>query len=151
MKKIKEIFAKINKKILFIVLGAIAGIALITGLVFLGIHIFKGKSQEEILTDKMKDMAASFYKDFYYEQVGSNEEERTEFLKKYEKLGFKVNLDNLSRYKGDDSEKILKDFVNDKTNKKCDKYKSQAIIYPKKPYKNNSFTIKIELDCGFKK
>lgn len=136
-----------NKKIM-ILISVVILIALIVSFIL----IFGGKkelSQQEKLTNKMKEMAESFYQNFYYDQVGSNDSERQEFLKKYETIGFKVNLDNLSRYTDIDSEQILKDFVNDKTNEQCDKYQSQAIIYPKDPYSKTSYTIEIQLYCGF--
>lgn len=136
-----------NKKIM-ILISAVILIALIVSFIL----IFGGKkelSQQEKLTNKMKEMAENFYQNFYYDQVGSNDVERTTFLKKYETIGFKVNLDNLSRYLDGNSEEILKEFINDKTKQDCDKYQSQAVIYPKEPFAKTSYTIEIQLYCGF--
>lgn len=148
MKKIKDIISKINKKTLIIILGVVVALVLV---IILVCTLTKGKSQEAKLTDKMEEMAAVFYKDFYYNQLGSNDEERIEFVKKYENMGLKINLDNLSRYNNDNSEEVLKEFVNKKTGKECDKYQTQAIIYPQEPFNNTSFKIEVELECGFKK
>ena len=38
-------------------------------------------------------MGKDFYENFYYEQVGSTDEERADFLSKYESIGIKINLD----------------------------------------------------------
>lgn len=142
MKKIKEIMK--NKIIIvFIVSILLIGIIIIISLTT------NKNSQKQELTKKMKEMGKEFYENFYYKQIGSTDEERKEFLKKFETIGIKVNLDNLSRYKSNDTGKILKDFVNKKTNKECDKINTQVIIYPKEPYNQNSYSLDVNLECDF--
>ena len=71
------------------------------------------------------------------------------FLEKYKDIGIKVSLDNLSRYKKDDMDDILKQFVNDKTKEECDRNSSMVIIYPKDPYGQKDYTVDAILVCGF--
>ena len=94
-------------------------------------------------------MGKDFYENFYYEQVGSTNEERANFLSKYESIGIKINLDNLSRYDNNKNADKLNEFVNKKTNKSCDKVNTKVTIYPKKPYNKTSYKIETQLDCGF--
>ena len=56
-----------------------------------------------------------------------------------------------SRKKNDNnknSDKINK-FVNNKTNKACDRTNTRVIVYPQKPYNQTSYKIETQLDCGF--
>lgn len=145
-KKLKKI--KFNKKVLMLI-GVILIAVIIVSLV---LGLSKGKkSQKEILTSELEALGIDFYENFYYDQISSDEDERIEFLKKYKDIGIKINLDNLSRFKTDETKKILKKFVNDKTKKECDKTNSMVIIYPKKPYEKDSYSIDVVLDCGYEK
>lgn len=136
-----------NKKIIIICSVIVA--------IILAILIFsllaKGDSQEKKLTEKMETMGRQFYEEFYYEQVGKSEEEKKSFVKKYETIGIKVSLSNLSRYNTQNSEEILKEFVNSKTKESCDKDNSKVIIYPQSPYEKNNYKIEVKLECGFTK
>ena len=60
-----------------------------------------------------------------------------------------MSLDNLARYKKDESEEIIKKFVNSKTNHEWDKTNSMVIIYPKEPYGKKNYRIDTNLVCGF--
>ena len=75
------------------------------------------KNESQKLTKELKELGISFYEDFYYNQIGKTDEEKKTFLEKYTDIGIKVSLDNLARYKKDESEEIIKKFVNSKTNK----------------------------------
>ena len=70
-------------------------------------------------------------------------------LKKYEELGIKVNLDNLSRYNNKENEELVKTFVNNKNNEACNLQDTKVIIYPKSPYNKTDYTIEVQLVCGF--
>lgn len=142
MKKIKEILK--NKKIVIPILCLIA--CGIVAIIIFG--RFEG-SQEKKLTSKLQEMGKDFYENFYYQQVGSTNEERIKFLKKFETIGIKVNLDNLSRYNLKDSEQVLSQFVNKKNNTNCDKTNTQVIIYPVEPYNQDSYNLEVHLECGF--
>lgn len=142
MKKLKSK----NKKILLVV-GIILVIILLVVVLFL---VFNNKENEsEKLSASLKELGIEFYEEFYYKQIGQNDKERQEFLEKYKDIGIKVNLDSLSRYKKEDSEKILEEFVNGKTEEACDKTNSMVVIYPKEPYGNEDYTIDAILVCGF--
>ena len=86
---------KLNKKSITIILSCL--IVVIAAIVIC-ILFFNKNNQEKILTNKLGEMGTEFYEEFYYNQIGSNDEERSNFLKKFESTGIKVNLDNLSRY-----------------------------------------------------
>ena len=135
-------------KILAIVCTAISIILIIIGLV---ISIFNGNMgvEKDEMTIYLEKMGKEFYEDFYYKQIGQTDKERHEFLEKYKDIGIKVNLDSLSRYKKEDSEKILEEFVNSKTEEACDKTNSMVVIYPKEPYGNEDYRIDAILVCGF--
>lgn len=141
----KKVITRLNKKICFI---AIAALILIIAASL--IIVFSSKeSEEDKLNNMLKELGVNFYENFYYDQVGANDIEKEEFAKKYETIGIKVNLDNLSRLDYGDNKKIIDNFVNSKTKKECDKLNTRVIIYPKAPYKKDSYDIKTELVCGF--
>lgn len=142
--KIKNI--KFNKKtIIIIAIVLVIVVAIIFGLTFLK----KEDSQEQKLTNELKELGVDFYENFYYDQISSDDKERSEFLEKYVDIGIKINLDNLSRFKTEETEEIVKKFVNDDTKKECDRTSSMVIIYPKEPYEKDSYTIDVILECGY--
>lgn len=141
---------KLNKNVL-IIIASILLVVLVVLVVVVVNPFAKKLSQEEEFKKKIETMGAEFYEDLYYKQVETLGDEKADFLKKFETIGIKVDLGNLSRYKGEDSEKILKEFVNKKTNEACDKTKTQAIIYPQAPYDKDSYKIEVNLVCGFEK
>lgn len=141
----KKVITRLNRKNCFI---AITALILIIAIILIIIFNSK-KSEEDKLNDMLKELGVNFYENFYYDQVGTNDTERKEFVKKYETIGIKVNLDNLSRLNSDESKKMVDKFVNSKTKKECDKSNTRVIIYPKTPYEKDSYDIKTELVCGF--
>ena len=141
----KKIITRLNKKNCFI---AITALILIIAIILIIILIPK-KSEEDKLNDMLKELGINFYENFYYDQVGTNDTEKKEFVKKYETIGIKINFDNLSRFNSDNNKKIIDKFVNSKTKKECDKLSTRVIIYPKSPYEKDSYNIKTELICGF--
>lgn len=144
MKKIKEFIKKIDRK--YYLIAGIVVIILIVGLII--VVSGKGKeSESQKLSSELKNLGIDFYENFYYKQIGTDDKERKEFLEKYTNIGIKVSLDNLVRYKKDDT--ILEKFVNSKTKKECDKTSSMVVIYPKEPYGKNNYTIDAMLVCGF--
>ncbi len=139
---------KLNKNVL-IIIASILLVVLVVLVVVVVNPFGKKLSQEEEFKKKIETMGAEFYEDLYYKQVETLGDEKANFLKKFETIGIKVDLGNLSRYKGEDSEKILKEFVNKKTDEACDKTKTQAIIYPQAPYDKKSYKVEVNLVCGF--
>lgn len=138
---------KKNKKVL-IIAGVVVAIILLVVILFL---IFGGnnKNQSQELSSSLKDLGITFYEDFYYNQIGSNDEERREFLEKYKDIGIKVSLDSLSRHKKDETKQILEEFVNEETGEECDKNSSMVVIYPREPYGKKDYSIDAKLICGF--
>ena len=128
-----------NNGIICIVIGVVLVVALIVAACI----IFPGQGAQYV------GMGKDFYENFYYEQVGSTDEERADFLSKYESIGIKINLDNLSRYGENKNADEISKFVNQKTKKACDKTNTKVVIYPQKPYNKTSYKIETQLDCGF--
>jgi len=147
LNKIKKVLKKIFKnKIVLIVLGVVLVIMLVLFLIF---GLKKEENQSIVLSNSLKELGVEFYEDFYYKQIGKNDKERKEFLEKYKDIGIKVNLDSLSRYKTEETDKILKEFVNKKTEEECDKTNSMVVIYPKESYGKKDYSIDAQLVCGF--
>lgn len=122
-------------------------------LVILGLSFIKGgsKSQESTLHKKIETVGTDFYENFYYDQISSNktDEELVEFLQRFEEMGIKVDLDNLSRYDTDKYPNLIDEFVNKEADIKCDVRNTKAIIYPKEPFGKEDYNIEVDLDCGF--
>ncbi len=131
------------KKIIFMIL-----IFIIAGVLF---FILKNNinNQEKNLRNLLKQMGSDFYENYYYDALDDDVSIRQTFLKKYETIGIKINLDNLSRYSALNNRDNLEKFVNNKTNQECDKIDTKAIIYPKYPFEKKSYEIDVELSCGF--
>lgn len=141
-----SVLKKLDKKFYILIFVII----LILIIAFFIININKKEiSEEERLSNLLIKMSSEFYENFYYDQIGSTEEERINFVKKYETIGIKFNLDNLSRYNSDENNELIKEFINSNTNLECNRVNTKAIIYPVEPYSKKSYNIKIELDCGF--
>lgn len=145
MKKIN--LKKLNKKQCYIIGGIVLLLIVIISLFLIFNNHSKNESQK--LSKELKELGISFYEDFYYNQIGKTDDEKKTFLEKYTDIGIKVSLDNLARYKKDESEEITKKFVNSKTNQECDKTNSMVIIYPKEPYGKKDYRIDANLVCGF--
>lgn len=145
MKKIN--LKKLNKKHYYIIGGVVLLIIIIISLFMIFGH--RSKSESQKLSNELKQLGISFYEDFYYKQIGKTDEEKKAFLEKYTDIGIKVSLDNLARHKKDETETILKKFVNSKTNTECDRNSSMVIIYPKEPYGKKDYRIDTDLVCGF--
>lgn len=146
MKKDVKETNKDNKKLIgFIIAGVIVVAIIIVGVLF---FLNKKDNQKELETS-LTEMGREFYEDFYYEQVGSSADERTNLLSKFTDIGIKVDLDNLGRYKNGEFKEKISEFKNNKTDEKCNKTNTKVVIYPKSPYGKTDYTIKTELECGF--
>lgn len=140
MLKVKE-FIKENQKKILIINGSLIVFFLIFIVI---INISYGNKKE--LEKELISLGRNFYENEYYPLLSSNENDRKEFLTKLEKIGLNFNLDFL--IKSDSNKKDFK-FINSKTNKECDKIKTQVIITPKANYSKKDYNIKAELVCGF--
>lgn len=101
------------------------------------------------LEDTLISMGRDFYENYYYDKTGKNDDERKDFLKKFEKQGIKINLDNLGRYDSSTNKEKLKEFVNPTTEESCNYQNTKAIIYPKGNFGKTDYDIEVILDCGF--
>lgn len=138
----KNFLSKIkkNKKIVFIIIIVLVLLIVLYGVFF--------RTNEKKLEKTLKDWGKDFYENYYYDLMGDNEEERSNEAKKYEDMGIKIDLDNLSRYNEDDQKKIEM-FVNSKTKEECNKYNTRVIIFPNGSYGKKNYKVEVELDCGF--
>lgn len=126
------------------------GVALVAIIVVVAVVIFTGgPNQESKLKNKLELLGSDFYENFYYEQIGSTQGEKEEFLAKFKDLGIKVNLDNLIRHKNEEQAELQKEFVNEKTNQECNAQNTKVVIYPKESYGKKDYKIEVILDCGF--
>lgn len=138
--KLKE-----NKKIAIII-----AVALVILIAIICALLFSKKSNEEILKVNMEKIGKTFYEDYYYPSQEKSQEDVKAFLEKFQQNGIKINLTNLAKVSKID-QSLINDMVNAKTKKKCDFDKTYVTIYPKKPFKKDSYKMKVDLDCGFEK
>ena len=114
MNKVKDFF-KDKKKILIVVFGVIVLILA----VLLVMKVLSKDNAKNNLEDTLISMGRDFYENYYYDKTGKNADERKEFLKKFEKQGIKIDLDNLGRYNSNTNKEKLKEFVNPTTEESC--------------------------------
>ena len=139
----KEVKKECNKKHIYIICAAIAVILLV-------VIIFMIKNNNKSRIEKsIKNMGKQFYTEYYYPQITKNKSKKeiSNILSKFEKSGIKINLKNLSVYKGGTFKKEIDTFKN--KDKECSKEKTKVIIRPSKPYGKNDYKIEVELNCGF--
>lgn len=141
---LKDFFSKKNN----IIITAVVALVLVAGIILL--VVFTSNNQEKELTKELETIGRNFYEDFYYSQIGENDEERATFLSKYSTIGIKVDLENLARTL-DNKEETLAKFVNKKTKQSCHLTNSKVTIYPQDPYGKTNYKIDVTLDCGFEK
>jgi len=133
-----------------------AKVTLITALIILLIAIIyllsysREMKEKQNLTNKLYNVASEFYKDYYYQVVGNSDEERASYVSRFNETGITISLEDMVKYKLDDSESILNEFKNYKTKANCDYENTQVIIYPYDPYGVEDFNIDATLVCGFK-
>lgn len=145
-----------NKKAISV--GAVAFILVVV--VIVGATLLFGKShalpnQEEVLENKMKELAKDFYENRYYPGLTDpktnkpkSDDEKKDTVKKYKDTGITISLAAIVRlYSDEDKENILNEFKNE--DKDCDYSKTNVVIYPKDPYTIDSYDVKVNLSCGF--
>ena len=131
-------------------IGIIAGVAVVVIALVVGIILFLNRSNEKTLTANLNKLGKQFYEEFYYPSQEKSQEDVKAFVKKFEKTGIKVNLENIAKVSKVDQD-LVKAMVNSKTKKECDKTGSYVIIYPEKPYGKSNYKIEVNLECGFTK
>ncbi len=165
MNNIKEFITKNKKMVGFIIAGVIV-ITLAVGIIILipdskasktGYTPTKnefGKSLNFFERKKVTDMESTliamgrdFYENLYYEQIAKTDEDRAKAASKYQNLGIKINVDNLSRYKSDVNNEALDAIINPATGETCNKENTKVIIYPNGNFGRTEYDIKVEFDC----
>ena len=136
-----------GKKKLLKIIGA--AVVVIAGIVVGAILLFGGNNEKK-LTSNLTTLGKQFYEEFYYPSQEKSQEDVKAFVKKFEKTGIKVNLENIAKV-GKVDQDLVKGMVNNKSKKECDKTASYVVIKPKKPYGKTDYTIEVNLECGFKK
>ena len=131
-------------------IGIIAGAAVVVIAIVVGLILFLNRSNEKQLNANLTKLGKQFYEDFYYPSQEKSQEDVKAFVKKFEKTGIKVNLENIKKISKIDK-KLADSLINSKTKKECDAKESYVIIYPEKPYGKTNYKIEAHLECGFKK
>ncbi len=137
-----------DKKKIGIIAGvAVVVIALIVGGIFLIKSLLPNESE---LKNNLSTLGKQFYEEFYYPSQEKSQEDVKAFVKKFEKTGIKINLENIAKISKVDKN-LVDSMVNKKTKEKCDAKQSTVTIYPEKPYGKSNYKIEVNLECGFKK
>ena len=131
-------------------IGIIAGAAVVVIGIVVALIFILGGNNEKKLNANLTTLGKQFYEEFYYPSQEKSQEDVKAFVKKFEKTGIKVNLENIAKVSKVDKD-LVKSMVNSKTKKDCDKSESYVIIYPEKPYGKTNYKIEVTLDCGFNK
>ena len=136
MKKGKRITAWILLIIVLVILG------------FLSIVFFKNlknQNEDDFVSD-LNEMGSEVYAIYYYDEIAKEktDDELKAYLKKFEEIGLKFDLVQLSNY-SDDYAKKIDNFI--RVHKDCSKEDTMVIIYPKEPYSSTDFTTEIQMEC----
>ena len=105
--------------------------------------------EEKKLKTYLQEMGIDFYENFYYEQVGKNEQERKQVLEKFKDIGIKISLSNLEKYNTEANKEKIDAFLNNKEVVDCNKENTKIIIYPEEPYKADNYHFELNLVCEF--
>ncbi len=135
MKKNKNVVALIILIILLMILGLLS---------FIFFNNLKEEDKNYVST--FTQMGSEIYSNYYYKIISSNKtkEVTSQYLKKYETLGLKFDLVQLSKY-SDEFKDTIDNFI--KENEKCKKEDVIITIFPKDPYGSNDYTSELKLDC----
>lgn len=149
MSKIKNIILtdKQKKLALYIGIGLVILIVIVLTIVISNSNK-KELSEKERLTNYLEKQAKDFYQNEYYQQVSELTDDMSVFLANFEKEGINMSINVLIENDAISDEEAKQNMKNKDTNTKCDYDNTKAVIYPKSPYKKNSYDIRIQLDCG---
>lgn len=131
-------------------IGIIAGACVVVIAIVVGLILFLGGSNEKKLNANLTKLGRQFYEEFYYPSQEKSQSDVKEFVKKFEKTGIKINLENIAKISKVDKA-LVDSMVNKKTKEKCDAKNTTVTIYPEKPYGKSDYKIEVNLECGFKK
>ncbi len=135
----KKIFLLILLIVLLIALGFLS---------FVFFSNMKEKQKDEYINE-FTTMGETLYSDYYYKVLSIDKpgEELTKFLKKFDVIGLKFDLNSIQTYSKDYNQKV-EEFIKKYDN--CKKEDVVVTIFPKSPYGNTDFNSKIQIDCKTK-
>lgn len=118
-------------------------ILIIILVIFLGwlIIIKSGGSKRVNATNKLNDLAKTFYSYYYEENKLSTEEATKQSLSQWKDIGITINLKNLKIYMDSRKTEDYSLFNN------CDEDKTKIVVYPISPYGENDFKTETSLIC----
>lgn len=134
-----------NKRYIILSVIVLSIILLISGIILFN-NIRKNK-EEDKLYNQLNSVVKDYYKDYYYNTLGDNEDIRKSNAEKLKHVGIKITLYDLSNYKSN-NEDILSLFKNAQTKADCDYNKTTITIYPIEPYGREDIKIDSNLVCG---
>lgn len=120
-------------------------VVVIVALVVIIVFLFARNTQAHLNTT-LESMGRDWYENFYWQNVGSDDKSRTDFLSRYKDIGIKVDLDNLGRYNSDVNSSKVAEFHPDSDNG-CDSKKTMVTIKPQDPYGKSDYKIETTLSC----
>ena len=148
---LRKMFNSKNKKrSIGIICGVVALIVVIVLVLIFNPFGGKNKKIEKQLTARLEELGKNFYENYYYNQLGKDDDAKKEFVKGYAHGGIKIDLANIARTNTTEADKIIAEFKN-ANGDACDTSESKVIIYPKEPYGSKDYTIKVHLECNFGK
>lgn len=138
-----------NKKIILW-----AGLILITILLIAGLTVLTKdkatytKNEQERLSNYIEKKSKNFYENIYYPQLSDIVDEVDTFLQNFEEEGIPLSINVLIEQNVITEEEAQKEMKNKDNNTQCDFNNTKAVIYPKNPYKKDSYKLEIRLDCN---
>lgn len=140
---------KQKKIVLYIGIGVLVLITLV--IIFIFSNDKKNITEKERLTNYLQDKAESFYKNDYYPQIAELTEDMATFLANFQDEGISMSINVLIDNIVMTEEEAKENMKNKENGTVCDYNNTKAVIYPQKPYKKDSYKIRIQLDCGLDK
>lgn len=141
----KEFFN--NKKNIFYLV--ILVILIIIFCVLLYLRNNNSTNQKDEIKKYLETTVKDYYEEKYYDQVSSYTGDIEQFLKNFEDNGLTFSINTLINNNIINQSEAEEKLVNKETKEKCDYEETKVILYPKKPYKKDSYKLKTILDCGF--
>jgi len=108
-------------------IGIIAGAAVVVIGIGVALILLLGGNNEKKLNANLTTLGKQFYEEFYYPSQEKSQEDVKTFVKKFEKTGIKVNLENIAKISKVDKE-LVDSMVNKKTKEK-NIIQSKGVVY----------------------
>jgi len=134
------------RKIILIICGVILLLsAVILFILKQNEALFFGPSNEELAIRA----GGIYYETGFYRTEASNrtESELKEYLAGFSESGFIINLENLLIFNNGELSEYIDRIVNKRTNEPCNVKTTLVSIFPKEPFGETDYTIKVTLDC----